>query len=139
MTQLRRRGGPVRRGGTLVAATGRRQGQPRRPVLPELAAQTSEILLLGAAPYLRRIVVTGAPDRRWATRVDPAAGVPPALLGAVEAEVSPADLAIMIHTSGSTADPKGVLHTPSARIPTLPSGKLDRKTLRARIIDGALD
>ncbi len=65
--------------------------------------------------------------------------MPPALLGAVEAEVSPADLAIMIHTSGSTADPKGVLHTPSARIPTLPSGKLDRKTLRARIIDGALD
>src|SRR5699024_6709857 len=38
-------------------------------------------------------------------------GVPHEILGAAEAEVSPADLAVMVHTSGSTADPKGVLHT----------------------------
>ena len=38
-------------------------------------------------------------------------GVPQEILTAVEKEISPADLAIMIHTSGSTADPKGVLHT----------------------------
>jgi len=79
--------------------------------LPELAGQPGDTLAIGAAPYLRRIVVTGESGRRWATRVDPDSAVPPDLLAAVEAEVSPADLAIMIHTSGSTADAKGVLHT----------------------------
>lgn len=79
--------------------------------LPELTGQRDDTLTVSAAPYLSRVVFTGETDRRWATRVDPDTAVPPELLAAVEAEVSPADLAIMIHTSGSTADPKGVLHT----------------------------
>ena len=80
--------------------------------LPELAGQPTNLLALQAAPYLRRIVFTGDSDRRWAMRYDDAEpGVPQEILAAVEDEVSPADLAIMIHTSGSTADPKGVLHT----------------------------
>ena len=80
--------------------------------LPGLADQPTTAITVTAAPYLRRIVLTGDSDRLWATRFDasdPAA--PQDILDAVEAEVSPADLAIMIHTSGSTADPKGVLHT----------------------------
>ncbi|HEX9834660.1 MAG TPA: class I adenylate-forming enzyme family protein, partial [Mycobacterium sp.] len=79
---------------------------------PELSAQPTNRLTLGAAPYLRRIVFTGDSDRRWATHHDDAAPVVPhEILAAAEDEVSPADLAVMVHTSGSTADPKGVLHT----------------------------
>jgi acyl-CoA synthetase (AMP-forming)/AMP-acid ligase II len=83
--------------------------------LPGLAGQATERggrLELPAAPYLRRIVITGdGPGPAWASRRDPADMVAEDILAAVEAEVTPGDLAIMIHTSGSTADPKGVLHT----------------------------
>ncbi|WP_319452230.1 MULTISPECIES: class I adenylate-forming enzyme family protein [unclassified Mycobacterium] len=80
--------------------------------LPQLSGQRAGLLAMPAAPYLRAIVLEGGSDRRWATRfADEANGVSRDVLAAVEAEVSPADLAIMVHTSGSTADPKGVLHT----------------------------
>lgn len=80
--------------------------------LPELSRQPSDRLALHAAPYLRRIVFTGDTRRHWATRYDDTEPVvAQEILAGVEDEVSPADLAIMIHTSGSTADPKGVLHT----------------------------
>jgi acyl-CoA synthetase (AMP-forming)/AMP-acid ligase II len=83
-----------------------------------LAPGPARPLQLAAAPYLRRIILTGAADSRpdtslppWASRWDPADVVAEEVLAAAEAEVTPGDLAIMIHTSGSTADPKGVLHT----------------------------
>jgi acyl-CoA synthetase (AMP-forming)/AMP-acid ligase II len=69
-------------------------------------------LRLPAAPYLRRIVITGPCDRAWATHWDIDEDCGDAeLLAAVEQEVSAADLAVIVHTSGSTAEPKGVLHT----------------------------
>ncbi|WP_293243094.1 class I adenylate-forming enzyme family protein [Mycolicibacterium sp.] len=80
--------------------------------LPELSAQPDARLALCAAPYLRSIVVVGAADARWATGWDEGdEGVSEEVLAAAEAEVSPADVAVMVHTSGSTADPKGVVHT----------------------------
>ncbi len=81
--------------------------------LPELAGQSTDRPALRAAPYLRRIAMTGTVDRPWAIRAcdESTDGAPAEILAAAEAEVSPADLAIMVHTSGSTADPKGVLHT----------------------------
>lgn len=81
--------------------------------LPELADQPTNRLALRAAPYLRRIALTGGVDRPWASRGchESAELMPVDVLAAAEAEVSPADLAVMVHTSGSTADPKGVLHT----------------------------
>jgi acyl-CoA synthetase (AMP-forming)/AMP-acid ligase II len=91
--------------------------------LPGLAdaSQQASGLQLPSAPYLRRIVITGggtpavmAP--RWATVRGNGEVVGKSILAAVEAEVTSADLAIMIHTSGSTADPKGVLHTHGALV-----------------------
>ena len=71
-------------------------------------------ILLPEAPFLRTIVLTELTSVTWATP-GPGDGdtdaCPPDVLAAAESQVAPADLAVMIHTSGSTADPKGVLHT----------------------------
>jgi acyl-CoA synthetase (AMP-forming)/AMP-acid ligase II len=80
-----------------------------------LAAATGPRLFLPDAPSLRAVWLTDGADRVWATPLDLTADVDAAvsddLLGAVEAEVVPADLAQVTYTSGSSADPKGVVHT----------------------------
>ena len=83
---------------------------------PALAESTGNRLWLTDAPYLRRVWLTGDSDRAWATcfRLDApadAGDAPVDVLAAAEAEVSPADVAVVVYTSGTTALPKGVVHT----------------------------
>jgi acyl-CoA synthetase (AMP-forming)/AMP-acid ligase II len=84
--------------------------------LPGLADAGEAPLRLQAAPHLRRVHVFGPCDRPWARDAAALEGpVDPALnadfLEAVESTVSPADAMVMLYSSGSTADPKGALHT----------------------------
>jgi acyl-CoA synthetase (AMP-forming)/AMP-acid ligase II len=87
--------------------------------LPGLAGQPADgPLFVPDAPFLRAIHVWGASDRAW-SRGDAAAlvaagaraGVDDDFLRRVEECVVPADPAIIVYSSGSTADPKGAIHT----------------------------
>jgi acyl-CoA synthetase (AMP-forming)/AMP-acid ligase II len=72
-------------------------------------------LFLAEFPYLRRIVVWGECDRAWSYSPDAllagADTIDEDYLQAVEQCVVPADPVIIIYSSGSTADPKGAIHT----------------------------
>ena len=78
-------------------------------------APASTRLAAPELPYLRQVVVWGAADRAWATPADEftARGdeVAPELLEAVESEVTPSDTLVILYSSGSTAEPKGAVHT----------------------------
>jgi acyl-CoA synthetase (AMP-forming)/AMP-acid ligase II len=67
---------------------------------------------LPAAPFLRELWIDGLVPS-WARQV-PESSSPAAseeLLAAAEAQVTPADPMTIIYTSGSTAEPKGVIHS----------------------------
>jgi acyl-CoA synthetase (AMP-forming)/AMP-acid ligase II len=69
-------------------------------------------------PYLRSIWITGDAERPWARSISldeiQAPDIPDEHLEQIEAEVTPADLAQVTYTSGSSALPKGVVHTQGA-------------------------
>jgi acyl-CoA synthetase (AMP-forming)/AMP-acid ligase II len=87
--------------------------------VPGLADALGPRLFLPETPFLRSVWVIGDPDRAWATQLDLRAELDPDadpavtddVLRAIESEVVPADLAQVTYTSGSSADPKGVVHT----------------------------
>lgn len=70
---------------------------------------------LAETPYLRAIWFWGSQSTvpRWANSVDLTqdADVSPELLATAEAGVHSSDVAGIIYTSGSTAEPKGVIHS----------------------------
>jgi acyl-CoA synthetase (AMP-forming)/AMP-acid ligase II len=99
--------------------------------VPGLAKAGPEPLRIPSLPFLRHVRVSGASDRPWAKTLsldfrtvdgsDNGSGngrdnggddaIDDEFFEAVEAQITPADLMITIFTSGTTSDPKGVVHT----------------------------
>ena len=92
-------------------------GEKLAAAFPELDFSKPPPLASPVAPWLRHIGFRGgAPagwDPAWSIEAleDRADQVDEALLEAAEARVSPADRFAIIHTSGSTSLPKGVMHS----------------------------
>lgn len=90
---------------------------------PGLAEQPHEHLFLPSHPYLRSVWTWGsggADGRGWCGDLDDlvarGTAVPDEVLAETEAEVHPADPMIMVLSSGSTAEPKAVVHSQGATI-----------------------
>lgn len=80
---------------------------------PALAGQRAGTLRLIGAPYLRAVWFDDPGDLGWAGGIDEllAEIVGTDILAAVEAEVAAGEDAVIVYTSGSTAQPKVVVHT----------------------------
>lgn len=85
---------------------------------PEIIGQQPGQLYLSQAPHLRRIAVEAEAVPGWSVHgnrsiIEMKASLPRIdrdYLASIESSVTPADPLCMLYTSGSTADPKGVVH-----------------------------
>lgn len=109
----------------LLAAPGfrsRRYDELLRTALPKLDFSQPPPLRCNEAPCLRGVWFSGPKaaglNEAWSIEALQVLGstVADSLLDAVEARVSPSDRFVIIHTSGSTSSPKGVIHTHGALI-----------------------
>jgi fatty-acyl-CoA synthase len=83
-----------------------------RELLPELTAQPHRELRSAAFPKLRSIVMFGEPmagTLGWKEFLDSGRTIPQAELQAASAATTPAARALILYTSGSMAEPKGVI------------------------------
>ena len=100
---------------TTTSFRGRDYVAALRDAVPELDFGAGPPLLASAMPALRRVAFdASAPGvaSAWTTDalVAAGAGVGRDRLANTEARVSPADRMVIVHTSGSTRAPKGVIH-----------------------------
>jgi acyl-CoA synthetase (AMP-forming)/AMP-acid ligase II len=70
---------------------------------------SANLLAVERLPQLRNVFALGDTDRRWPTAWPQP--VSEAFLRACESTVRPSDDLVVIYTSGSMSDPKGVIHT----------------------------
>ena len=86
--------------------------------VPGLADAEPQRILRPSHPYLRAVWTWGEGRRPWAAPVADLVAegerIAPDLLAACEAEVTPADPMVVVYSSGSTADPKGAIHSHGA-------------------------